>query len=373
MSLFLSPESTRPSGLRLSIMIIQVGHFVKCHGLASCSLTLTLPNFPIFDLHGTMGDDPPAPAVHGAISAGRGETMNGGYKAEQGVPEGKRGVGILATDEAGLEEMACLLARQAVAVSRAIVETGEWPVALQALQNEPGVEAIILARAGEAAPIEPLLDQVKHSNKPTVVCLLGSDPRLAWRAGAIPARRLDEAARRAAAWIRGWDQALISSQLQEEDEQMLARARDLWPIVGRQRGQAAHVLAPGSLGYEARLMIAEMAGPGVTVTCSTPEVRSPLPIWELAANPATAAILLTMGLGTETAADQVRNLARMVRQARADGVLVCVHLYGSEQRALARGAATMEQAGAIVADSNAAAARLVGLVLGHVTASEPPG
>lgn len=299
--------------------------------------------------------------------------MNRGYKAEQGVPVGKRGVGILASDEAGLEEMACLLARQDVTVSRATIEAGDWLAALRALQNEPGVEVIILARAGGVAPIEPLLDQVKHSDKPTVVCLLGSDPRLAWRAGAIPARRLDEAARRAAAWIRGWDQALISSQLQEEDEQMLARARALLPIVGRQRGRAAHVLAPGSLGYEARLMIAEMAGPGVAVTCSAPEAGASPPIRELAATPATAAILLTMGLGTGVAAGQVQGLARMVRQARAGGVLVCAHLYGSGLQALARGAAALEQAGAIVADSNAAAARLVGLVLGHATASEPPG
>jgi len=282
-------------------------------------------------------------------------------------------VGILAASEASLEEIACLLARQRVAVTRAAVAAGDWPVALQALQQERDVEVIILAQEGAVAPIRPLLDQVKRSDKPTVICQLGGDPRLAWRAGAIPAQRLDEAARRAAAWIRGWDQALISSQLQEEDDELLTQARELAAAVGRERGNAARVLAPGPLCYEARLMIAEVAGEDATVTCSEPETGALPPIRAAAADPGTAVVLLTMRVGTEPARGQMQALAEMVDEARAGGVLVCVHLYGTEQRALARGEATLEKAGAIVARSNAAAARLVGLVLGQMATPQPSG
>jgi len=59
------------------------------------------------------------------------------------------------------------------------------------------------------------------------VCLLGGDPRPIWKAGAIPAARLDEAAMRAAAWARGWDQALVSSRLEDQDEQMAGMAHGL--------------------------------------------------------------------------------------------------------------------------------------------------
>ena len=280
-------------------------------------------------------------------------------------------MGILAADEAGLEEMACLLARQDVAVARAIVVAGDWPTALQALQNEPAVEVVILAREGEAVPADPLLAQVKRSDKPTVVCLLGSEPRLAWRAGAIPAGRLDEAARRAAAWIRDWDQALISSQLQEEDDRLLARARRLVPGVDLQLPNAAHVLAPTSLGYEARLMIAETAGSDVAVTCSEPVRGSLTPIRKAAADLAAAAILLTLRLEAEPVGGRVQALARHAGQARAGGTLVCVHLYGPKPQALAQGEAAMKKAGVIVAESNAAGARLVGLALRQRAALRP--
>lgn len=298
--------------------------------------------------------------------------MNRGHEVERGYPGEDRGVGILTADEAGLEEMTCLLARQNVAVSRAVVAAGDWSTALQSLQNEPAVEVVILAREGGAIPVESLLDQVTRSDKPTVVCLLGSDPRLAWRAGAIPAGRLDEAARRAAAWIRDRDQALITSQLQEEDDRLLAQARHLAPGVGRQWRNAARVLAPASLGYEARLMIAETAGPDTAITCSEPESDALAPIREAAADPAAAAILLTVRLGTEPAGGQVQALARIAGRARAGGALVCVHLYGPEPQALAQGEAAMKKAGAIVAESNAAGARLVGLVLRQRTALRPP-
>jgi hypothetical protein len=277
-------------------------------------------------------------------------------------------VGLLAADEAGLEEIACLLACQEVAVSRAVVAADDWPTALQALQDEPTVEVIVLVREGEAAAADALLNQVKRSDKPTVVCLLGSDPRLAWRAGAIPAGRLDEAARRAAAWIRGWDQALISSQLQEEDDVLLDRAQRLASSVDLGRRNAAQVLAPASLGHEARLMIAETAGADAVVTCSEPVKGSLAPTGKAAAAGSAAVFLLTLRLGTEPLGGRVQALAQMVEQARAGGALVCVHLYSPRPQALARGEAAMKKAGAIVAESNAAGARLVGLVLRQLAA-----
>ncbi|MEJ2211930.1 MAG: hypothetical protein P8129_23255 [Anaerolineae bacterium] len=292
--------------------------------------------------------------------------MNRGYQVEQSHPEGVCGVGILAADEAGLEEIACLLARQDVALSRAVVAAADWTVTLQEFQNEPAVEVVILASRGDAATVDSLLEQVKRSDKPTVVCLLGSDPRLAWRAGAIPAGRLDEAARRAVAWIRNWDQALISSQLQEEDDVLSSVAHDLLRAVGPERGASARVLAPALLCHEARLMMAEVGGDDLAVSY----LDLPAGTWpsldEVAADMHLAVAVVALGLGTALAPERLGRMAQEVRAARAGGLLVCVHLYGPDRQALALAEATLDRAGAMVAASNAAAARLAGLVLGHM-------
>ena len=288
-------------------------------------------------------------------------------------PPTDRRVSILAPSEASLQEIACLLAREGVTASRATVAVGDRPAALQQLQAEPDTEVIVLVEeTAAAAAIQPILAQVKRSDKPTVVCLLGADPRSAWRAGAIPARRLDEAARRAAAWIRGWDQALVSSLLQEEDDRLLARARELLPsAVGR--GDAAHILAPAPLCREAQLMIAEVAGNGAAAA-STELATEALPsLMEAASDRRTAVAVLTMGCGEEIAPGWLRQLTGVVREARAGGLLIFAHLYGPDARALGRAETLLDRAGATVAASNAAAARLAGLVLRQMATPDRRG
>lgn len=281
--------------------------------------------------------------------------------------ERNRCVGILTASEAAMQEVACLLAREEVGVSRATVTTGDRLDALRRFQAEGDVEVIVLVEErADAGNLASLLDQVKRSDKPTVVCALGGDPRRVWQAGAIPARRLDEAARRAAAWIRGWDQALISSQLQEEDELLLARARRLLPEIGRGRGPSACILAPPALGREARLMVGEVAGEGVAAACLALPAGVLPPIREAAADGERAVVLLSLGPGTRLAPGRLRVLVRMVAEARGEGLLIFAHLFGADGSALGRGEAELEGAGAVVAASNAAAARLAGMVLGQM-------
>jgi hypothetical protein len=119
-------------------------------------------------------------------------------------------------------------------------------------------------------------------------------------------------------------------------------------------------------------MIAETAGPDTSITCSEPVSDSLAPIREAAADSAAAAILLTLRLGTEPVGGWVQALAQMAGQACAGGALVCVHLYGPEPQALAQGEAAVKNAGAIAAESNAAGARLVGLLLRQRATPRPP-
>ena len=73
-----------------------------------------------------------------------------------------------------------------------------------------------------------------------------------------------------------------------------------------------------------------------------------------------------VGLGTALAPERLGRMAQEVRAARAGGLLVCAHLHGPDRQALALAEATLDRAGAVVAASNAAAARLAGLILRHM-------
>jgi len=152
------------------------------------------------------------------------------------VPRGP--VGIVSTSHAAIQEMICLLARDQVGVShifgpsRLVKKQAEEGLVLlaglRALQVDPATSVIIIAsRPTSPSVITPVLAGVARSDKPVIACLLGGEPRLVVRAGAIPAARLDEAAMRAAAWVRGWDQALVSSGLEDQDEQLAAMAGEL--------------------------------------------------------------------------------------------------------------------------------------------------
>jgi hypothetical protein len=173
-----------------------------------------------------------------------------------------------------------------------------------------------------------------------------------WRAGAIPAERLDEAALRAVAWMRGWDQALITSQLEEDDEELASRAQVLRQRLGPTRRRIAALLGYGTLCYEAQVMI----GGRAEFVCEAPHRLS-----DILAEPSVAAILLRAEVEPQSGLETLTVSFGGV--GAGDNPLVLAHVCGLEPEALARGEERLRQAGAIVAYSNAAAARLAGLVV----------
>jgi hypothetical protein len=296
------------------------------------------------------------------------------------VPPPTGGVGIVSTDCAGLHEIICLLALEGAGTSRAIQVDEPEPgtsegqgamlAALQELQHDPHTEVVVLVRkVPHAALSRKLLAQVQNHHKPAVVCFLGDDPRRAWRAGAIPATRLDEAAARAAAWVRGWDQALISSRLEDQVEQLTAWARELLPRVGRGRHALQGLFASDLLCHEAKLVLGSM--PGESTRARTPGRLRVIPRHELRlqrlqealADPAVAVLLMDLAQGQDMHPQSTKAMAEALRRIQ-NGPLIIAHLCeaGDNPQRLARLVSALHIAGAAMTSSNAEAAMLAGLL-----------
>jgi FdrA protein len=272
---------------------------------------------------------------------------------------------------------------------------------LRALQADPDSEVLLLVSKPPAPAVaERVLAQVHACDKPTVVCFLGGDPASIVEAGAYPARTLQEAAYRAAALAgAAVDEASIahaSADLQGQAAALRQRLR-----AGRRYLRGLY--SGGTLATEALIVWQEMLG-GVrsnvpleaglklqdaarseghcavdlgedefTVGRLHPMIDNQLRIRRLmqeAADPEVAVILLDVVLGYGAHPDPASELAPALVEARARAQdaggepVVVVSVTGTEgdPQGLARQVQALEQAGAIVAPCNAAAARLAGWI-----------
>jgi FdrA protein len=303
------------------------------------------------------------------------------------VPKGP--VGIVATSRAATQEITCLLARDEVGVSQTIEVSPKGKgtalsVGLQTLQADPATSVIVLA-SGSISPtaITQTLATMGNSDKPTIACLLGSDPCSIWKAGAIPAARLDEAAMRAAAWARGWDQALVSSSLEDQNEQLAGMARQLQPRFTPARCRIYGLFTDEVLGYEAQLMMSDLAkksGDARLESALDVCVQSDLTQWQPSlhqalGDPLAAVVLLDLMCSSDRAGDPVsvlaaaleehRQLERHPRGGHAGEPCIVARLFrpGGDPRALASDEARLWDADVILAPSNAAMARLAGMIV----------
>ncbi len=286
-------------------------------------------------------------------------------------------VSVVATNPGPLRELAHVLARAGIGIVEGRIAPGRSGGgvldAFEAIEADPATEVIVLAL--DALPsdaAERLLERVRHGNKPTVVYIPGSDPRLAWRAGAIPATRLDEAALRAVAWVRDWDQALISSRLEEEGDQLAALAADLQPRIGPGRVLVRGLFASDALRHEAQLLLAGVLGEavsfgGLRVLSGALDVAEHLrAAW---ANPACGVMLLSLASGAEAAAGPVHEAITAMQTLGRGGPVPIAHVCGDPLAfsRLAEAKVRLEEAGAVVVPSNASAALLAGLLIQRVT------
>jgi FdrA protein len=326
------------------------------------------------------------------------------------VPRGP--VGIVAASGTGLQETSALLARLGLGVSQGIGTGGrdlKEPVGgitmlagVRALQADPETKVLLLVSKPPSPVVaERVLAQVRESHKPTVVCFLGGDPVPIEKAGAHAALTLQEAAYYAAALAGGTIQA---SAIEHESADLLQRAMGLRGRLGAGRRYLRGLYSGGTLATEALIVCQAMLGdvrsnvplrPDLKLQDATrseghcvvdlgedeftvgrlhPMIDHALRIRRLmqeAADPEVAVILLDVVLGYGAHPDPASELGPAIARARARALegggelLVIASVTGTDgdPQGLSRQVQALERAGAIVAPSNAAAARLAGYLV----------
>ena len=176
------------------------------------------------------------------------------------VPQGP--VGIVAAAGTGLQEVSTLLARLGAGISQGIGTGGRdlkeqvggrgMLTGLEALQADPYTHVLVLvSKPPSPAVAERVLEQVRESDKPTLVCFLGGDPAPIVAAGAIPAHTLQEAAYLAAAEVEGYTGPSADEVIALETADLRAQAGELRERLKPGQRYVRGLFSGGTLAAEA--------------------------------------------------------------------------------------------------------------------------
>jgi hypothetical protein len=173
--------------------------------------------------------------------------------------------------------------------------------------------------------------------------------------------------------VRGWDQALITSMLEEQDDELGELARELRPRVHGERRQIAGFFGSELGRYEALAMLAAVLGGMPDAKGGIADRMEVMPDPELRwghlrdtlAEPGVGVILLEVIQSQLASREQTDDLLDSLAGVKG-GRLVISHVSGAgaAQEDVADLEARLRKAGVVVATSNAAAARLAGMVMG---------
>jgi FdrA protein len=321
-----------------------------------------------------------------------------------GVPLGfanevRRGdVGLIGASGTGLQQVSTLVDRWGAGISHAIgvgshdlsAEVGAISMldALDALAADPATNVVVLvSKPPDPAVAERVLARAATAGKPVVGAFLGAEPGDA-PDGVTVVRTLEDAARAAVRAVRGDDPAPAPSR---------DGAPRLSPGAGERRLLRA-LYAGGTFAYEARILlepllgeIGEAAGPPAagrpaglpdehlildlgddrfTVGRPHPMIDPAVRLDMLRAtgeDPRTAVVLLDVVLGHGAAEDPAGDLAPAIAElaAREDPPRVVAFVVGTraDPQGLERQERALRDAGAHVATSSTAAARLAEALL----------
>jgi FdrA protein len=329
------------------------------------------------------------------------------------VPRGP--VGIVAAAGTGLQEVSTLLARLDLGVSHGIGTGGRdlseavggvtMLEGLKALQSDPRTEVLILVSKPPSPVVaRRVLEQVREGSQPAVVCFLGGDPAQIAAAGAIPARTLQEAAYLAAAEVEGYEGPAVDETLEREAVDLRSQALELKRSLKAEQRYLRGLFSGGTLNAEALVIWREIVGDVYSNAALEPElaledasrsrahtavdlgadeftVGRPHPmidnglrvrrLMKEASDPEVAVIVLDVVLGYGAHPDPARELGPAIRRAREKAadrgreLIFVASVTGTEEdpQGWTRQARALEEAGAVVASCNAAAARLAGFIV----------
>ncbi len=326
------------------------------------------------------------------------------------VPAGP--IGLVAASGTGLQEVTTLIARRGSGITQAVGVGGRdlseavggimMRMGLEALQDDPDTEVIVLVSKPPAPSVAGrVLGLVGQSDKPTVVCFLGGDAEAIEQAGGIPAATLEEAALLAVRLARGKKPKRGKLRRKQEAELGRLAKRALKKLKARQK-YVRGLFCGGTFCYEAMLVMQETLG---TIHSNTPlegaprledpnrsvahtcvdlgedeftvgrlhpmldlSLRNRRIEWE-ASDPEVAVVLLDVVLGYGVHPDPAGETAAAIvkaRQSQKSPPVFVAHVCGTDADPQNRRTqvAKLRAAGVLVAESNAAAARLAAMIAG---------
>jgi FdrA protein len=322
-------------------------------------------------------------------------------------------VGIVSAAGTGLQEVSTLIARRGMGISQALGVGGRdlkkevggimMLEAIKALQQDPDTHVLVLISKPPAEEVVQLiLQQVSNCQKPTVICFLGGDmPAIPELPNVFLAHTLEECAGLAVQAAQPGSKR-VQELLASEMTKLIKQAQVLKPRLHASQRYLRGLFSGGTLCYEAQVIWKDMlptpvysnaplpgspslADPAKSFQHTAvdlgeeefmvgrvhPMIDNELRIRRLlqeAQDPEVAVVVLDCVLGYGAHPNPAAELAPAIQKARqlAEGeLLVVASITGTEQdpQRLSTQEATLQAAGAVVCASNAAAARLSGLLV----------
>jgi FdrA protein len=307
-----------------------------------------------------------------------------------GVPLGfanvvRRGrIGLVAASGTGLQQVTCLIDSSGEGVSQAIGVGGRdldesvggvmMLAGLERLAADPETSVIVLLSKPPAPSVaQEVISAARASGKQVVVNFLGAASDMQRDENVVQVATLEEAAIWAVSLARGETSAPRPRLAPELHELARIRARQLRPGQWRVRGlysggtlckEAAHILHEEGLGAGHDLI--DLGDDEFTVGRPHPMIDPRLRnerIVQAAQDSETAVLLLDVVLGYGAHEDPAGALLSALHTAHGVVVLASVCGTAGDPQGLARQTAQLREAGAIVAPSNAQAARLAALIV----------
>ncbi len=330
------------------------------------------------------------------------------------IPAGP--VGIVSAAGTGLQETSTLLAKNGVGITQGI-GTGGGDVkkeiggimyieGLKALQADPATKVILMvSKLPDVEVEEVLLEQVKASQKPTVICLLGGKARSSkLPENAIVVSTLEEAGLTAAK-LAGAKIGDIHATIAEEAVETEKQAKELKKLLKPGQKHLRGLFSGGTLCYESQVIwrdnfemevysnapldkhfkmkdatrsegdcVIDLGEEEFTVGRPHPMIDNDLRIRRIlqeAADPSVAVIMLDVVIGYGAHPDPAAELGEAILKARAAAkkenreVLFVASVTGTEEdpQSLSRTTEMLQSAGVHVLKSNAMASRLAGYLI----------
>jgi len=320
-------------------------------------------------------------------------------------------IGIVAASGTGLQEVSCIISNEGAGISQAIGTGGRdvkkeiggimFLQALQALNEDKETEVIVLV---SKPPHEDVLNkiaaEIKKIKKPVVAIFIGGSAEIIEKSGAIPASTLEETALIAVALSKGKKVDNIKSDIQKSDEAIKVLATALLKNKNNKQIYLRGLFSGGTLCDETQLILKDYIGyvysngplnkdfqlkdawkseknsivdfgeDEFTVGRPHPMIDYTLrnkKIVEEASDPEVVVILLDVVLGYGSNMNPAAELVPAIKKAKAispDITIIC-SITGTENDPQNRAdvKTQLENAGAIVMQSNAAASKLAAYII----------